>query len=131
MLGVSPVELQGVVPDVGLWHIYQQHVAGDAAVVPPVEDECRHVLTAALVVDFHGDEVLARLQQVGHIVVERGEAADMPACLLPVDEDDGFVVDGSEVEQCAMARLGLIVERAVEPYCALIEEEALVAGVPV
>ncbi len=47
-----------VVLDVGLGHLYQQHVSGDASVVPPVENLRRHVFSVTFVVNLHDDRVL-------------------------------------------------------------------------
>ena len=87
-----------VVLDVDGIHLYQQHVAGNAAIVPPVEDLCRNVLCAPLVVDLHDDHILAVQEQVRDIHVEGRESTYMMPCQSAVHVDVGLVVHGSEVE---------------------------------
>ena len=131
VLPVLLVELQAVVLDVGLAHLRQQHIARDAAIVPPVVDVGRYLTAVALVVHLHDDVVLSRLQGRGDVVVEGGESAHVPPHLLSVDVDDGFVVHRSEVEHRASSRLGLVVEGAAQPHRPFVEEEPAVLRVPV
>ena len=85
----------------------------------------------ALVIDFHDDEVVAFLHDVGHVVVEGGESADMATELPAVEIDDCLVVDCTEIEDGSLACLRMVVEAALEPDGALVEEEAVVLCVPV
>ena len=125
------VELQRVVFDIRLWHADQHHVAGNASVVPPVEDACRHVVLMALVVYLHNHKVLALLHHVGHVETERRETTFMPTGFLAVDIDDGLIVDGTEVQQQALALDGCVVEVALHPYRTLIEKQLCQLCVPV
>ena len=84
-LGVGLQQLQLVVLDVGLGHVDEQHVAYDAAVVPPVEDLRGHGLGLALVVDLDDDHVLAVAQLVGDVSIESCETSDVGAHLSAVD----------------------------------------------
>ena len=52
----------------------------------------------ALVVDLHDDEVLAVLQLVGHVEVERREATHVVTHVMAVHVDVRVVVHGAEVE---------------------------------
>ena len=131
MLPVLLVELDAVVLDESLLDRHEEHVASDAAVVPPVEDIGRNGFWMALVIDLHNHIVLSFFQSIGDVEVERREATEVSALLLAVDIDHGFVVDSAEIEQHALVGLWLIVEGATEPYSALVEEETFVLNVPV
>ena len=125
-------QLQRVVLHIGGRNIDEQHVARDAAIVPPVEDLRGHILGVALVVDLHDDEVLAILQLIGDIEVERCEAADVVAHMFAVHIDVRIVVHCSEIQQRAARWVGgWPLELLVEPHRSLIEEQAFVACVPV
>ena len=117
--------------DIGGSHADEQHIASNAAVVPPVEDLRGHIFRMTLVVNLHDNLVLAVLKEVGHVVVERCETALMVSGLLTVHIDMGIVVDGSEVEQGATACLWMKLKAALQPYGSFVEEESLVLGVPV
>ena len=125
------LDLQGVVLDVEWRHIHQQHVAGDAAVVPPVEDLRGHILCMALVVHLHDDGVLALLQLLGHIEVESGEATDVVSHLRAVHINVTVVVDRTKVEQGVASLSGMPVKALLEPHRSLVEEQAFVPRVPI
>ena len=99
LTGVALIQQQTVVLDIGRCHLDEQDVAGDAAIVPPVENLGGHILCTSLVVCLHNDDILTLLQQVSHIHVERCETTDMMASELAVDIDVGVVVDGTKIEQ--------------------------------
>ena len=130
-LGIGLGELQVVILEIYLRHLDQTDIAGDATVVPPVEDERGHILGAALVVDLNDDHVFALDEQVADIIVERCETTNMVTSSLTVYPDIAVVVDGTEVEQGAIIVHGNGLETLLKPDGAFVEEEALVARVPV
>ena len=89
----------------------------------------------AFVIDFHDDDVLALLQLVRHVEVERGETTDVVTHMVSVHVDVGVVVHGSEVEQRAPLLASLCGSRLVEPLhepnSSFVEEQSLVARVPI
>ena len=89
----------------------------------------------AFVIDFHDDDVLALLQLVSHVEVERGETTDVVTDMVSVHVNVGVVVHGSEVEQRAPLLASLCGSRLVEPLhepnSSFVEEQSLVARVPI
>ena len=128
--------LHVVVLDVNGRHLHQLHIAGDAAVVPPVEDQRGHILGVALVVHLHDDRVLTLLQHLCDIEVEGCESADVMPGLLAVHPYAAVVVRCPEVEQGFVSALnetiiGFNIETLLEPHGALVEEQSFVLCVPV
>ena len=112
--------MQRIVVDISLANGEQQHVAGNAAVVPPVEDLCRHIVSMALVVHLYDNIVLSLLHKIGHIETERGETAYVPSRLFAIHIDNGLVVHCTKIEQRTLTFIELIIEVALQPYRTLI-----------
>ena len=93
-----PRKFQTVVLDVGLGHLHQQHVSGDASVVPPVENQRRHVFSVAFVVNLHDDRIFALHQQVADVHIERRETSHVVTGFLAVHPHATVVVRGTEIE---------------------------------
>ena len=89
----------------------------------------------AFVVHLHDDEILTILQLVGDIIVEGCESANMVSHMVAVHVDMRIVVHSTEIEQRApLLRFELRtlnVELLIEPHRAFIEEQPLVARVPI
>ena len=58
---ISLLQLQLEILDIRGRHPHKEYIAGDAAIVPPVEYLCGHGLGLALVVHFHDDRVFSVL----------------------------------------------------------------------
>ena len=130
-LGVAACASQFIVLDVDRCYVDEQDVARDAAVVPPVEDTGGHGLGLAFVIDHDDDGVLAIMNLVGHVHVERREAAHVVPYLSAVQPNTSLVVHGAEVEDGAAVGLLLIVETAHQPHRTFVEEQLVVLRVPV
>jgi hypothetical protein len=129
--GVALGQLHLVVGDVGGRQFGQQHVAGDAAVVPPVGVDGRDLVLVAAVVGLDDDEVAALGQLAGDVELEGREAALVHAELLAVQVDVGFVVDRAEVQHIVLARLRIGLEHAAHPDGAFVQLQALGLRIPV
>ena len=123
--------MQVVVFKVNRRNLHQPYVAGDAAIVPPVEDLCGNILGMALVVHLDDDDVLTVDEQVADVEVEWCEAADMMTGLLAIHPHMTVVVDGAEVKQRAVVLHGYGLKASHKPYRAFIEEQPFVLRVPV
>ena len=125
-------QLQAVVLNVNGGHLYQFNIAGDAAVVPPVEDLRGHILCVTLVVNLHDDRVLALLQQLCDIEVERCEATNVMPGLLTVHPHPTVVVHRPEIEQTPdSCLLTPPLKTLLEPHRAFVEEQPFVLRIPV
>ena len=124
-------QLQVVVLQIVHGHLYQLHVAGDATIVPPVEDLCGHILGMALVINLDHDGVLALNQQVADVEVESSKATHVVTSLLTIHPYMTVVVDGTKIQQGTALSHGHGLETLLKPYGSLVEEQALVLRVPV
>ncbi len=106
-------------------------IAGEAAVVEPVDADGGDAVDQASGVDGDDDEVGAGLEGGGDFTVERGESALVVADALLVYPDEGLVVCRTDVEEGARVGFGLEVEVALVPDDAFETEEGGVLGVPV
>ena len=125
------VKLDEVVADVALGHHFQRHVAGDAAIVEPVERHGRYGILLAAVVRADGDVVAAVLQLACNVRFERRERSFVTDRLTSVHVDRGPIADATELQQVAFPVLYLNVEMATVPHCSLIVFQFLTLMVPV
>ena len=120
-----------VVVDESTWHGYKRNVAGEAAIVEPVDADGGNAIDEPSGVDGDDDEVGARMQDGGDFAVKGRVAALVIADAFLVDPNVGAVIGRADVEETAGARLGLRLEVALIPDDALVVEELGYLGVPV
>lgn len=135
-IGVDPVvgilaEADEIVPDKGVGHADEHHVARDAAVVPPVEGHRRDGVRGAGVVDLHGQKVAFGLEAARHLDLKGCESAFMGADLLAVEVDPAAVADGPEMEELPPAGLLGGVEPPGIPHRAFVVFQLGHLAVPV
>jgi hypothetical protein len=130
-LHLDAIEPDAVVAGERLGHLDEQHVAREAAVVPPVRVEGGHAVASARGVHAHHHDVLALVQGRRHLEIEGREAPHVAADRFAVDPDLRLVVRRPEVEERPppCGRVGL--EAALVPDGALVEQEPRILAVPV
>ena len=91
--------------DVVFRDIEQHHFAGDASIVPPIEGHRRNGVGATLVVDPHGQEVVAVLEQIGNIRLKRRERTLVRHDHPPIEPDVTTQAYSGEIQDAAAAFL--------------------------
>nr|GFC61958.1 hypothetical protein [Tanacetum cinerariifolium] len=109
-----------------------EHVAGDAAVVPPVGIDGGHGFEVAGVVGLHHHKVFAaRVEQARHLKLQRREAAAVHPQLFAVQVHVGLVVDGPEIQEIALASRGHQLKITLVPDGAFVVQQLGILRVPV
>ena len=124
-------QLQAIILQIHLWNLDQLHIACDAAIIPPVENQCRHSVGMTLIIHLHNHRILALHKQIADVVVKSRKAAYVVTRLLAVYPHVAVVVHGTEIQQRLIILHRHSLETLLEPHGSLVEEETLVLRVPV
>ena len=77
LFGFQIGKLQAIVLNIYRVHLRQQDITGDTAIVPPVENQGRHMCCPAFIIHLYNDDIITILQQVCDVEVERSETTLM------------------------------------------------------
>ena len=129
--GVFALKVDVIVVDELCGKRDQRDIAGEAAVVEPVDADGGDAIDFAGGVHSDDDEVAARLEGGGDFAVEGSEAALVIADALLVYPDEGLIVCSADVEEGTRVCFGLEVEVTLVPDDSLEAKESGVLGIPV
>jgi len=129
--GAFALEVDVVVVDELRGKSNEGDIAGEAAVVEPIDANGGDAIDLAGGVHRDNDEVVTGLQGGGDFAVEGGEAALVVADALLVYPDEGLIVCSADMEEGARVGFGLEVEVVLIPDDPLKAEKRRVLSVPV
>ena len=126
-----PVEMHPPVADKHLRNAHQQHIPGNAPVVPPVIVEGRDLRHSAGIVYPDHEAVFPFLELLRNFEAERRETA----LVLPEDyivqPHHALIVNSAEVDESAVSGNFVKINLPPVPYAAFVVVEPLGQGVPI
>src|SRR6266566_871192 len=131
MVARSLLQLDKVVLHETCRRLDQLDLASEPAIVPPIGNQCRNCVSAALVVYFYDQRIRFVSHQICYVKIERRETALVPPNLFPVKIDIGHIVGRTEINEETCVLFSLIIKRFLVPNGAFVEKQSLALSVPI